>query len=41
MRKRNDGSLPADAGAPGVLPGMLPGEEVNGSGVKKIEIRDQ
>jgi hypothetical protein len=39
MRQRNNGSLPAYARAPGVLPGMLPSEAIDGSSLKDSTIR--
>ncbi len=33
MREGNDGAVPADARETGVLPGVLPGEAVDGSGI--------
>ena len=42
VREGNDGSLPANARTPGVLPGVLPGKKVDGSRVVwKIELRKQ
>jgi len=35
MRKRDHGSFPTDAGAPGVLPGMLPSKAVHGRSVNE------
>jgi len=34
MRERNDGSLPANAGAAGLMPRMLPATEGHGSGIE-------
>jgi hypothetical protein len=35
MREGNDSALPANAGTPGVLPGVFPGEKVDGGSVRE------